>query len=118
MQGVGLGLEDEENELNKTMSQIGGSMQESFANAVADIPGALSDLNAQNLGANIDLPNISSTITHQLQDGLEIQKQPIELSATLQIDGKDVPVSLSFAQNIANSINEVSRLKNRSIINI
>ena len=29
--------EDEENELNKTMSQIGGSMQESFANAVADI---------------------------------------------------------------------------------
>lgn len=118
MQGVGVGLESEEDSLYKTMTDIGDTIQGGFGDAVANIPNMISSLDTENLGASIELPEVNSRIQHQIQDELEVQKQPIILSATLQIDGKDVPVSLSFAQNIADSINEVSEMKNRSIIHI
>jgi len=118
MQGVGVGLESEEDSLNKMMSGIGSSIQDSFSDAVTNIPNIIPSLSIDNLGTSINLPEVNNRIQHQIKDELKVQKQPIELSATLQIDGKDIPVSLNFAQNMADSINRVSQLKNHSIIKV
>jgi len=118
MQGVSVGLESEEDSLNKMMSGIGSSIQDSFSDAVTNIPNIIPSLSIDNLGTSINLPEVNNRIQHQIKDELKVQKQPIELSATLQIDGKDIPVSLNFAQNMADSINRVSQLKNHSIIKV
>lgn len=114
MQGVGIGMEGEEKNLTKTMSGIGESIQDSFSSATADIPTMLSDISAP----TVDLPDISRAVQHRIDGELSVEKQPISLTAILKIDGENVPVSLEFAQNMANSINELSQMKNRSIIDI
>ena len=116
MEGLGQGLSEESSSTLQTLTNVGDSLvstiRDSIGDAVVSIP------SAQEITDRINPmdASLSARLREAISGEIELRNQEIQLQATLKIDGKDIPVSLDFAQNMADSLNNLSSIRNRSVV--
>lgn len=116
MEGLGQGLSDESRSTLQTLAGVGSSLVSTIRNSIGDA--VVSIPSAQEITDRINPidASLSARLREAISGEIELRNQEIQLQATLKIDGKDIPVSLDFAQNMADSLNNLSSIRNRSVV--
>lgn len=116
MEGLGQGLSEESRSTLQTLAGVGSSLVSTIRNSIGDA--VVSIPSAQEITDRINPidASLSARMKEAISGEIELRNQEIQLQATLKIDGKDIPVSLDFAQNMADSLNNLSSIRNRSVV--